>query len=97
MAYLIWYQGNQWTAILALCWPLLGDWMVIWLLILPQAALSFSARAKYAQIGVVQERLMRRLGYSRIPGIGYMRGGTDSAIPYSAPSPGYQAEPWLPE
>lgn len=93
MAYLIWQKGSQWTAMLALCWPLLGDFMVIWLLMFPQAALSYTARAKDAQIGMVQQRLMRRLGYSRIPGIGFMRGCIDSAIPYSAPSPGYQAEP----
>jgi hypothetical protein len=80
MAYLIWERGDQWTAALALCWPLLGDFMVIWLMMFPRAALSFTARAKNAQIGVVQQRLMRRLGYSHIPGIGYMRESTHSAM-----------------
>ena len=80
MAYLIWERGDQWTAALALCWPLLGDFMVIWLMMFPRAALSFTARAKNAQVGVVQQRLMRRLGYSRISGVGYMREGTDSAM-----------------
>jgi len=80
MAYFIWQKGDQWTAALALCWPLLGDFMVIWLMMFPRAALSFTARAKNAQVGVVQQRLMRRLGYSRISGVGYMREGTDSAM-----------------
>jgi hypothetical protein len=55
--------------------------LVMCLLVLPQAALSFTARAKSVQIGVVQQRLMHRLGYSRIPEIGYMRGNTDTATP----------------
>jgi hypothetical protein len=81
MAFLIWQEGGRWTATLALLWPLLGSWLVMCLLVFPQAALSFTARAKAAQIGVVQQRLMHRLGYSRIPEIGYMRGNTDTAIP----------------
>jgi hypothetical protein len=81
MAFLIWQEGGRWTAALALLWPVLGSGLVMWLLVFPQAALSFTARAKAAQIGVVQQRLMSRLGYSRIPGMGYMRGKTDTAIP----------------
>jgi hypothetical protein len=70
--------------------------MVICLLMFPRVALWFTARAKDAQIGVIQQRLMRRLGSSRIPGIGYSREGMDSSIAYSALSPGHQ-EPWSPE
>jgi hypothetical protein len=80
MGFLIWQEGGRWTAALALLWPLLGNGLLMCLLLFPQAALSFTARAKAAQIGVVQQRLMRRLGYSRIPGIGYMRGTTNTAI-----------------
>jgi len=72
-AYFLWQNGEQWTAALVLFWLLAGNWIVLWLLIIPQAALSSTERAKAAQIGLIQERLMRRLGYSRIRGEGYIR------------------------
>jgi hypothetical protein len=79
-AYSLWQSGDIGVAALALFWPLAGNWIVLWLLTIPQAVLSSTARAKSAQIGVVQERLMSRLGYSRIRGVGYIRGRTDGAL-----------------
>jgi hypothetical protein len=63
MAYGIWQTGRPWVAVLALLWPFVGNWLVLWLLMFPQAALASSARAKAAQIGVIQRRLMSRFGY----------------------------------
>ena len=73
MAYWIWQSGDQWTAALALLWPLLGVQIVLWLLTFPQTVLSLTARSKAAQIGIIQERRMDRLGYDRIRGVGYVR------------------------
>lgn len=64
MAYLIWQNGHPWTAALALLWPFLGHSVALWLLMFPQAALASTARAKAAQIGVIQQRLMGRFGYT---------------------------------
>jgi hypothetical protein len=65
MAYWIWQNGRSWIAVLALLWPLAGHWLVGWLLMFPEAALASTARAKAAQIGVIQRRLMSRFGYPR--------------------------------
>jgi hypothetical protein len=65
MAYAIWQSGRPWIAGLALLWPFVGNGIVLWFLMFPQAALGFTARAKAAQIGVIQQRLMSRLGYVR--------------------------------
>lgn len=65
MAYHIWQNGYPWIAALALFWPLAGNWIVLWLLMLPEAALAFTEGAKTAQIGLIQERLMSRFGYTR--------------------------------
>lgn len=64
MAYWIWESGHPWTAGLALFWPFAGNGIVLWLLMFPQAALASTARAKAAQIGVIQGRLMGRFGYT---------------------------------
>jgi hypothetical protein len=64
MAYLIWKSGHPWVAVLALFWPFAGNGMILWLLVWPQAALASTARAKSAQIGVIQRRLMDRFGYT---------------------------------
>jgi hypothetical protein len=79
-AYFLWQKGNSWTAALALFWPIIGNWIVLWLLTIPQAALSATERAKAAQIGLIQERLMRHLGYFRIRGEGYIRESTQSTF-----------------
>jgi hypothetical protein len=76
MAYWIWQSGRPVTAALALSWPLVGNGIILCLLMLPQATLASTARAKAAQIGVIQGRLMSRFGYSRIRGVGYIREGT---------------------
>jgi hypothetical protein len=65
MAYHIWQSGRPWTAALALSWPFAGYAIVSWLLMWPQALLASTERAKAAQIGVIQQRLMGRLGYIR--------------------------------
>jgi hypothetical protein len=65
MAYGIWQSGRPWVAVLALLWPFVGHWLVGWLLMFPQAALASTARAKAAQIGVIQRRLMSQFGYVR--------------------------------
>lgn len=64
MSFVIWQNGHPWIAGLALLWPLVGNGIVLWFLTFPQAALDFTARAKAAQIGVIQRRLMSRLGYA---------------------------------
>jgi hypothetical protein len=69
MAYWIWQGGHPWTAGLALLWPFAGNAIVLWLLMWPQAALASTARAKAAQIGVIQRRLMGRFGYTPIEAI----------------------------
>jgi hypothetical protein len=73
MAYFIWQRGETWVAVLALSWPILGVFIVKYFVGFIQAALSFTARGKAAQIGLVQERLMDSLGYDRMQGVGYKR------------------------
>jgi hypothetical protein len=65
MAYEIWQTGRPWIAVLALFWPFVGNGLVLWLLVFPEVALASTARAKAAQIGVIQQRLMSRFGYRR--------------------------------
>lgn len=65
MAYHIWQDGYPWTAALALSWPLAGNLIVLWLLMLPEAALASTTGGKAAQIGLIQERLMSRFGSIR--------------------------------
>ncbi len=73
MAYFLWQRGDLWYAVLALSWPLFGVFFAKYFLMLLQVPFSFMARGKTAQIGLVQERLMDRLGYDRVRGLGYMR------------------------
>jgi hypothetical protein len=65
MAFLVWQSGRPWAAVLALLWPFVGTSLVGWVLVFPEAILDSTARAKAAQIGVIQIRLMARLGYIR--------------------------------
>jgi len=65
MAYCIWQSGRLWIAVLALLWPVVGNLSVGWLLTFPEAVLAPTARAKAAQIGVIQRRLTSRFGYIR--------------------------------
>jgi hypothetical protein len=65
MAYSIWHDGRPWIAALALLWPFIGHGIVGWVLMFPEAALASSARAKAAQIGAIQHRLLGRFGYTR--------------------------------
>jgi hypothetical protein len=62
MAYLLWQSGRPWIAALALSWPLVGTFLVGWVLMFPEAALAWTESAKAAQIGVIQRRLMSRFG-----------------------------------
>jgi hypothetical protein len=75
MAYWLWQSSRPLTAALALLWPLVGSWMILSLLMLPQAVLASTAGAKAAQIRLIQERLMSRFGYSHIRGVGYIPEG----------------------
>ena len=72
MAYLLWRKGDLWLAILALLWPPLGVFIAKYVLMFLQVPFSFTASGKAAQIGIVQERLMNRLGYDRVQGVGYV-------------------------
>lgn len=72
MAYLLWQKGDLWLAILALLWPLLGVFIAKYVLMFLQVPFSFTASGKAAQIGIVQERLMDRLGYDRVQGVGFV-------------------------
>lgn len=65
MAYLLWQSSRPWIAALALFWPFIGNFLVVWVLTFPEAALAWTERAKAAQIGVIQRRLMNRFGYVR--------------------------------
>jgi hypothetical protein len=66
MAYWIWQSDRPWIAVLALLWPFVGNLLVGWLLMFPEAALASTARAKDAQIGVIQRRLMSRFGATEV-------------------------------
>jgi hypothetical protein len=63
MAFWIWQSGRPWVAVLALLWPFVGHLLVGWLLMFPEAVLASTSRGKAAQIGVIQRRLMSRMGY----------------------------------
>lgn len=85
MAIDIWQNGYPIAAVLALAWPVLGNVMVLWLLMLPEAVLSSTPRAQAAKSGVIQKRLMGKLGY-HCDDSGYIRSELGAGIPLSRPT-----------
>jgi hypothetical protein len=65
MAYLLWRDDRPWIAALALLWPFVGTLLVGFVMTPLKAVLGWTQWAKAAQIGVIQRRLMFRLGYTR--------------------------------
>jgi hypothetical protein len=65
MAFLIWQKGQAWTALLALLWPLFGNFFASWLLGILYALISLTPIWKNIEVGSVQSRFLQFLGYSK--------------------------------
>jgi len=62
MCYLLWRRGDKLLAVVALLWPLLGPFLVQFVLTIPVALLNLTRRGQYLQIGDVQRRLLAPIG-----------------------------------
>jgi len=62
MAYLLWQRGETALAAGALLWPLLGIAIANFIMVFPDALLSFTSLGKAAQVGSVQARFLWAIG-----------------------------------
>jgi len=66
-AFLIWRAGHLLLAAEALLWPFLGSALAQLVLIIPMGLISMMPYQKAAELGVVQARLLRAVGFTEEP------------------------------
>jgi hypothetical protein len=63
-AFILWKQHHFWLAPVALLWPWIGPLFVGFLLVIPQAVVeALTPIGNQAQVGAVQQRFLKRLGF----------------------------------
>jgi hypothetical protein len=84
MAFLIWQQGDYISAVLALLWPLVGDFLIMMLLMIIHVLLDpFVPRLSVERtmhVGPIQNRFLNALGYTTENPIREVRGELNGPI-----------------
>ena len=62
MAYLLWQRGDTIIAVAAALWPLFGVALVMIVLVIPDALISFTRLGQASQLGPVQSRFLMAIG-----------------------------------
>ena len=65
-AYLLWRRSAPALAVAALVWPLLGPFVIQWLMMIPFAPISLTRLGQATQIGMIQKRFLAAIGFEPI-------------------------------